>query len=84
MADRDEGGDAGEVSPAEMASPAVADADPSLPTHATEGELVKVNDGSSLQAGAASSSNPEGLSLNYEVRNVVMFFLFVFQVAQIS
>ncbi|GJN04380.1 hypothetical protein PR202_ga21926 [Eleusine coracana subsp. coracana] len=66
MADPDDGADAGEVGPAETASPAVVEADPSPPAPATEGELVNAGDGSTAQAGASSSSNPEGLSLNYE------------------
>ncbi|KAK3118777.1 hypothetical protein QOZ80_9BG0707350 [Eleusine coracana subsp. coracana] len=66
MADPDDGATAGEVGPAETALPAVVEADPSPPAPATEGELVKAGDGSTAQAGASSSSNPEGLSLNYE------------------
>jgi hypothetical protein len=70
MADSEDGGDVGEVGPPETASPVVEEPEQSLPTPATEGELVKAGDGS-------VSSNPEGLSLNYEVRNVVHCFSFL-------
>ncbi|TVU25659.1 hypothetical protein EJB05_28163 [Eragrostis curvula] len=66
MADPEDGG---EVGSPQDASPAVGDADPTPPAQAaapapaTEGgELVKAGDGTA----PASSSHPEGLSLNYE------------------
>jgi len=42
---------------------------------APEDEPVKASGGSVVPAAGAESSHPEGLSLNYEVRNLTLFFI---------
>ena len=71
--------DGGEVPPAEATSPAEAVSDPSAEAEAEvtapEDEPVKASGGSVVPAAGAESSHPEGLSLNYEVRNLTLFFI---------
>jgi hypothetical protein len=68
--------DGGEVPPAEATSPAeaVSDPSPSEEVTASENEPAKASGGSVVPAAGAESSHPEGLSLNYEVRNLTLVF----------
>lgn len=70
--------DGGEVPPAEATSPAeaVSDPSPSEEVTAPENEPAKASGGSVVPAAGAESSHPEGLSLNYEVRNLTLVFFF--------
>jgi len=69
--------DGGEVPPAEATSPAEADPSAEAEVTAPENEPVKASGGSIVPAAGAESSHPEGLSLNYEVRNnLTLVFLF--------
>lgn len=76
--------DGGDVAPVEAAPPAEAVSDPSPsaeevapPPPAPENEPAKAGGGAVVPAAGAESSNPEGLSLNYEVRNLTPFFFLV-------